>query len=78
MHAYARTYVYTHALGPRGKISGTVRISAQEQNSGSNAISPSQFGDAISLLQFINAVLTMQFHLCRRQCNFDILALARP
>ena len=69
--------VCTHALGPRGKISGTVRISAQEQNSGSNAVSPSQFGDAISLLQFFNAVSAMQFRLCRMQCNSGIPALAR-
>ena len=51
MHAYACTYVYTHALGTRRKILGAIRISAHEQNSGSNAISPSQFGDAISFLQ---------------------------
>ena len=57
MHAYACTYVCTRALGPRRKILGAIRISAQEQNSASNAISHLQFGDAISLLQFDNAVL---------------------
>lgn len=78
MHAYACTYVCTHALGTRGKILGAVCISAQEQNSGSNAISPSQFGDAISHLQFVNAVSAMQFHFCRRQCSSSFPVLARP
>lgn len=77
MHAYACTYVCTHALGPRQKILGAICISAQEQNFGSNAISHSQFCDAISLLQFADAISAMQFHFCRRQCNFDIPALAR-
>lgn len=68
MHAYARTHVCTHALGTHRKILGAVCISAQEQNSGSNAISHSQFFDAI---------LTMQFHFCRRQCNSSSPTLAR-
>ena len=78
MHAYACTYVCTRALGPRPKNLEDIRISAQEQNSGSNAVSHLQFDYAISLLQFTNAVSAMQFHFCRRQCNFDIPALARP
>lgn len=74
MHKHADT----HELGTRRKILGAIRISAQEQNFGSNAVSLLQFGNAISLLQSVNAISAMQFHFCRRQCNSDIHALARP
>lgn len=78
VHAYACTCVCTHALSTRRKMLGAVRISAQEQNFWSNAISHLQFGDAISLSQFDNAVSAMQFQSCRMQCSSCIPALARP
>ena len=56
VHAHACTYVCTHALGPRLKILGAIRISAQEQNSGSNAISHLQFDNAVLRCNFTLAI----------------------